>query len=229
MVAAGLEAPGVGPPGRVARAVRALEAVPATEGRRQPLDRRPVHDEGAHAFGSEQPLLGGDGVGIRAEILEADRDGAGGLRAVDHDQGAASVGQVSDPGDGQDRAGRPQDVRDRDEPGVGRDRRIERSERPFVVAVVAGVDERDVHAIPVAQRVQRAGRAGVLVGGRHRATAGPPVGQQRRGVHPVGRGMGQRDRVDVGPDHRGDPGPRLRHPRQRLGDGASWARPTSRS
>ena len=46
----------------------------------------------------------------------------------------------------------------------GRDRRVEGGEGPRVVAVVTGVDELDLDAGAVAQRVQRAERARVLVG-----------------------------------------------------------------
>ena len=82
-----------------------------------------------------------------------------------------------------------------------------------VVAVVAGIDEVDLDAQPVAERDtaargRRRARARVVTTRPPRA----PVGQQRRGVHPVGRGVGQRDRVDVGAEHGGDAGPRLGHP-----------------
>ena len=163
----------------------------AAEGGREPLDRRAAGDERAHPLRTEQPLLGGDGVQVRPEVVETERDGAGGLRPVDHHDRAPVVRELGDPGDRHDRPGRPQHVRDRDQPGPGRDRGIERGERPVVVAIVAGVDERDLDAVSVAQRVQRPDAAGVLVGGRHGASAGAPVGEQRRGVHRVGRRVGQ--------------------------------------
>ena len=59
---------------------------------------------------------------------------------------------------------RPQHVRDRDALGPRRDRGIERGERPVVVAVVAGIDERNLDAISVAQRVQRPDPDRVLMG-----------------------------------------------------------------
>ena len=72
----------------------------------------------------------------------------------------------------------------------------------------------DLDAHPVAQRDQRAAAPGVLVGRRHGTATGPPVGEQRRGVHPVRRGVGQRHRADVGPEHGRHAGPRLGHPLQ---------------
>ena len=197
VVAARLEAPGIVPPDCGAAAVRVREAVPATEAGRQPLDRPRVDHERAHPLGPEQPFLRGDRVHVGPEIVEPDRDRTGRLRPVDDDERSARVGQRRDPGDRHDGTGRPQHVRDRDEAGVGRDGGFEGGQRPVVVAVVAGVDEGELDPEPVAQGVQRSDAAGVLVRGRDRATAGAPVGQQRRRVHPVGRRMGQADAADV--------------------------------
>ena len=93
---------------------------------------------------------------------------------------------------------------------------VERGERPVVVAIVAGIDERELDAVAVAQRVQRPDAAGVLVRGRHDAAARAPVGEERRGVHRVGRRMGQADGADVGPEDRRHAGPRLVHAGERL-------------
>ena len=135
---------------------------PPSDGVRRSTDGR-VHDQRAHPLRPEQPLLGRHGVQVGAEVVEPERDGAGGLRAVDDDERAAVVGDVRDGPDRHDGTGRPQDVRDRDEPGLGGDGGVEGGDRPCVVAVVAGVDERDVHAEPVAERVQRTEPARVLV------------------------------------------------------------------
>ena len=104
----------------IAGQVEALEAAASRRapGRGRSTARRVDHER-AHPLGPEQPLLGRDGVQVGAEGIEADRDRAGRLGAVDDDEGAARVGDVGDPGDRHDGAGRPQDVRDRDEPGVG--------------------------------------------------------------------------------------------------------------
>ena len=75
-----------------------LEAEPAAERRDEPLDRARIDHEGAHPLGPEQPLLGRHGVGVRAELVEAERDRAGGLGAVDDDERAAVVGQRRDRG-----------------------------------------------------------------------------------------------------------------------------------
>ena len=52
----------------------------------------------------------------------------------------------------------------------------------------------------------------MLLAGRDGAIARPPVDGPRRDVHPVGRGVGEGDRIDVGAEDRGDPGTRLGHP-----------------
>ena len=170
-----LEPAGVRPPRRAAGAVHALEAEPAGERRDEPLDRRGVHGERAHPLRPEQPLLGGQRVQVGAEVLEPERDRAGRLGAVDDDERATVVGDLRDGPDRHDGTGRPQHVRDRDEPGVGGDGRVEGGDRPGVVAVVTGVDDGEVDVEAVADRVQRTDAAGVLVGGRHRPAAGPPV------------------------------------------------------
>ena len=89
------------------------------------------------------------------------------------------MGDVGDGPDGHDGAGRPQDMRDRDEPGVGGDGGVEGGDGPGVVAVVARVDEREVDVVAVADRVERADPARVLVGV---VTARPPVRQSGRSV-----------------------------------------------
>ena len=232
VVAGGLEPPGVGPPDGVAGAVRALEAVPAAEGRGQPVDRRPVRPTSAPIpSGPSSHFWAGTAYRSAPELVEPDRDRAGGLRAVDHDERAARVGQLGDPGDGQDRAGRPQDVRDRDEPGVGRDRRVEGGERPLVVAVVAGVDERDARR-RIRSRSAYSGpsAAGMLVGAsspraRRRASR---AAASRRSSRRSWRGSARpRRRRCRGPPRR-RPAPRPCAPASRRSTSA-WARPTSRS
>ena len=195
-----------------------LEAEPAAERRDESFDGGRIDDECAHPLGAEQPFLGGHGVQVGAEVLDPEADRAGRLRAVDDHDGASVVGDVGDGPDRHDGTGGPQDVRDRDEARVGGDRGVEGGDRPRVVTVVAGVDERDLHAGPVAQRVQRPDPARVLVGGRHRAATRAPVGEQRRGVHPVRRRVGQRDRPDVRTEDGGDPGARLAHAAHELGE-----------
>ena len=196
------------------RAVDALEAEPAAERRDEARRSRAGSTTSAPIpSGPSSHFWAGTRVQVRAELVEPDRDRAGGLGAVDDDQRAAGVGER-----------RRSAATGMTAPVVHRTCEIETSRVPgviaasnaasvrVVVAVVAGVDEDELDADPVAERVQRPEAAGVLVRGRHDAAAGPPVGQQRGGVHPVGRGVGQGDRADVGAEHGRDAGARLGHP-----------------
>ena len=98
-----------------------------------------------------------------------------------------------------------------------RHRGLERREGRRVVAAVTDVDEVDLDARAVAERVERPERTRVLEAGRHGAVAGPPVDRRGDRVHAVGRGVGQRDRRRVGGEHRRHRRARLGHPLQRLG------------
>ena len=154
------------------------------ERRGQPLDRRRGPTTSAPIpSGPEQPLLGGHRVEVGAELVEAERDRAGRLGAVDDARARRARGRARrSPATGRTAPGRPQRRATRDTSRVpGVIARVEGGERPLVVAVVAGVDERELDAVPVAQRV-RAARAppACSCAGRDGPVAGAPVEAQRR-------------------------------------------------
>ena len=125
-------------------------------------------------------------------------------------------GQLRDLRDGQPRPGHRRDVGERDKPGTWRDRCVEGGQRRVVVAARAGVHERQVDAEPGMQRMERPDPTGVLELGRHGPVAGAPVKRRDRLVHPVGRGVVERDGVDVRAEDRGRRAARLVHPGEEL-------------
>ena len=89
---------------------------------------------------------------------------------------------------------------------------IEGGDRPLVVAVVARVDECDVDAEAVAERVERPEGAGVFVGGRHGPVARAPVGHRVAAFMPSVVEWFSATAADVRPEDRRDAGTRLGHP-----------------
>ena len=130
-----------------------------------------------------------------------DRDRAGGLRAVDDRPARRARGRASAMArDGQDRAGRPQHVADDDGPGPlveGRGRTPRRSARRSPPSPTSS--EVEVDPEPVAQRRAAArappGCSWRVVTARSPAASRSPWTAE---VHAVGRGVGERDVVEVG-------------------------------
>ena len=133
------------------------------------------------------------------------------------------MGDLGDLGHGQDRAGRPGHVRQRDEAGARRDRGLERGDRPRIVAVIAGIEHLDRGRASVAERVQRADPARMLEAGRDGAVSRLPVDGQRGRVHAIRRGVGQRHGRNVGAHDRRHPGARLGHALHDVRDGVDVA------
>ena len=113
-------------------------------------------------------------------------------------------------------AGRSTSRRARRAP-VGDDRRapLDRVHRRVVV------DRRDVHdsdldPSPLGQVAHRGDHGRIFQARRHEPIAGSPVDRPEGRVDAVGRAVGQRHRVDVGVDDRGDARPRLVEPHERV-------------
>ena len=157
-----------------------------------------------------------DGVRVRAEGADVDRDRASRLRAVDEDERSARVRQVGDRPDRQHRTGRPADVRQHDEPRPIVDRPIEGGERGVVIAAVADVDQPEVDPAPVAQREEGPQPPDVLERRRDRPIARFPVEAPRRDVHRLRRRMRESDRADVGGQDGRQGRPGLGHPLERI-------------
>ena len=86
-------------------AVEPLEAEPAGE-RRDEVARPATGRRRARPSPPGRAATSGPATAYRSapRLIEAERDRAGGLGAVDDDEGAARVGDLGDPGDRQDRA-----------------------------------------------------------------------------------------------------------------------------
>ena len=194
VVAARLEAPRVGPPGGVAASVDPLEAEPATERRDEVGDPRRVDDQRAHPLGAEQPLLGGR---PRTGRRRARRSGPGSRRPPARRRrppGRRGRGRARRSGRRADRAGRPQHVRDRDQPGVGRDRGLERGDSVRSSSPSSPASTKTT-STPIRSRSAMSGPmpAGVLVGAssRHGRRLASRAAASRRSSRRSWRGSGR--------------------------------------
>ena len=201
-----------GPAGPVGR--RGAEV--ARDGRLCPRQGPLGDDERPGALRSEEPLLARGGIEVRPDRVRLDGDRTGGLGSVDRDGDVVRAGELDEAPRGEDRAGAPEHVREREEPRPAAEGELDGGERPVVVPAVA--DVHDVHddPSPVTDHRERAGEPGVLVAGRHDAVAGTPVDRPDGGVHALRRRPGERDAVDGRPDHGRDHAARLVHADEQL-------------
>ena len=139
-------------------------------------------DERAGGVGAAQPLLSGDRVVVEPGRVDVDRPH--GLRAVDQHWQAAALLQLMHE---QRPAGRPEDVRERDQLRPRRDGREDR----------VGIGGRDDD--PDAARMEGQEQTGMLVGRRHDLVVRPEIEAGEHDVAAVGRRRCQRDlrRVDL--------------------------------
>ena len=216
--------------GRPERVDRSKLNQPANAGVRR-ADQLRSDGQGAHPLGAEQPLLGRRSRRHRRRSPSKSTGIAPALWAPSIDEErAAAVGEL---GDAPRSAGPRRSSTGRARPTTsrvrGRDRRLDRSQRPRVVAAVARRRRsRPRRRGPGARRADR-GRPACS-----RRVVTMPVARaasrwQRDGVDAVGRGVGQRDGRRVGRQHGGHRGACLGHPLEHLGDASTWPRPSSSS
>ena len=177
----------------------------------QPIARAGRDRERAHALRAEQPLLG-RGSRRRRRRSRRGRPAMAPAACAPSTTTSAPRAWASSAiaRDRHDRAGRPQDVRQRDGPRPLVDRRVEGGEDVAPSSPPSpDVDELDVDA----GRARRTYSAPMPPGcSRRVVTARSPGRQsidQQPDVHAVGRGVGQGDVVDVGRQDRRHRGARL--------------------
>ncbi len=128
----------------------------------------------------------------------------------------AAWGECRDAVDRHQEPGRPEHVRDRHEARARHNCAIERAEDVVIGRVAIEGGEPDVDAESLAKRVERPQAAGVLMGRRDSNVTGLPVDRPRADVHPVARGMGQGDLVELRSEHRRHGGPGFVDPDEEL-------------
>ena len=149
-------------------------------------------DERTRALRAAQPFLPGDGVEV--EPIRVDRNCAHRLRAVDEDRDAGRSPQLVH---GKHGAGRPEDVRDRDQARARGDRRCD--------VLRIRLHDHD----PRTRGVQRAEQPEVLVGRRDQLVFGAEPETCKHDVAAVRRRRRQRDVLGAHPHERRKLGPQL--------------------
>ena len=216
MIVGHLEATGIRLDGPVPAGVVAREREVPGEAQADGVEQLAADPQRAEPLRAEEPLLRRDRVHVDAQIAHVHRDGARGLRAIDEHQRAPLMGKRGNPSDRHHEAGRPQDVRERDELRARCDELVEALEDLVVGSIARELGEAEVDAESVADRVQRPDAAGVLVTRRDRAAAVPPVDRPRSEVHAVRGRVGDRDLVELAAEHRSDAGASLVHALDRV-------------